>query len=70
MFYILFHMNMYSEKTMDYVAGTYCNVKIAFNIWRTAVILMCEMVSNFPIKLHMRDPFIWLQIEIISNIVH
>jgi hypothetical protein len=31
--------------------------------------LLCEMVSNFPIELHVRDLFIWPQIEIISNIV-
>ena len=35
------HMNMCSEQknySMDYVDGTYCNAKIAFNIWLTVVI--------------------------------
>ena len=41
-FYILFPcVNMCSEQkkySMDYVDGTYCNAKIAFNIWLTVVI--------------------------------
>jgi len=55
---------------MDYVDGTIIMRKLLLIYGLPLLFLMCEMVSNFPIKLHVRDHFIWPQIKIISNTVY
>jgi hypothetical protein len=55
---------------MDYVDGTIVMQKLLLIYGLLLLFLMCEMVFNFPIKLHVRDLFIWPQIEIIFNIVY
>ena len=74
MFYILFPcVNMCSEQNnIPWITWMVLivmqNLLLIYGL--LLLFLMCEMVSNFPIKLHVRDLFIWPQIEIISNIVY
>jgi hypothetical protein len=56
-------MNMYSEKNQWITWLPLIVMQILLLIYGVLLLfLMCEMVSNFPIKLHMCDLFICLQI--------
>ena len=71
MFYILFPcVNMCSEQKKIPWMVLIVMQKLLLIYGLLLLFLMFEMVSNFPIKLHVRDLFIWPQIEIISNIVY